>query len=482
VASVVAGMTTGRTLLCLEQLAWDHRLRVTTVRMRRCGPHAPSVIANTLVVGHLGLTVRLLDFNLATTPHVHRSQCACDCHPGSASDFRALAEFEQAVGADWVFTSDADVDLYRDAYSPFAGEPEELVASSAVAPASTEQVQQIVRIANRYRVPLYTISTGKNLGYGGSAPTLSGSVVLDLKRMNRILEVNEDNAYALVEPGVSYFDLYRYSRSASRVWIGVPIPAGAVCSATRSTAAAATRRRITVASVPLQHESCCNAAAARCGDPERDLAVPRPGVRGRTASSQETRGRDQDGFLADARPGLPARDGVGAAIRRSQAARQALSTSEQRITSGFRSRIAAARLSARRQVQLWNNAVRPRWTMLTENCWRRQAAIRRARSYALAKRCRTGGCGSVSRAAEVIDAQWRARSGIFAHRRCAVRHRGPPRVARRSGDHHALSRTRVRRAVAARVLDRRSLGIQPDTVRRAHVVLAGAAAHGRSDH
>ena len=39
--------------------------------------------------------------------------------------------------------------------------------------------------------------------------TYSGSVVLDLKRMNRVLEVNERNAYALVEPGVSYFDLYR---------------------------------------------------------------------------------------------------------------------------------------------------------------------------------------------------------------------------------------------------------------------------------
>jgi len=137
----------------------------------------------------------------------------------------ALAEFERVVGPDWVFTSDADVDLYRDAYSPFGGEPEELVASSAVAPASTEQVQQIVRIANRYRVPLYPISTGKNLGYGGSAPTLSGSVVLDLKRMNRIIEVNEANAYALVEPGVSYFDLYRYIKERDlKVWIDCPDP------------------------------------------------------------------------------------------------------------------------------------------------------------------------------------------------------------------------------------------------------------------
>ena len=137
----------------------------------------------------------------------------------------ALTEFEQVVGHDWLFTSDEDLDLYRDAFSPFMNEPEERTASAALAPTTVEQVQQIVRIANRYRVPLYTISTGKNLGYGGSAPAYSGSVVLDLKRMNRIIEVNEKNAYALVEPGVSYFDLYRYIQEHQlKVWIDCPDP------------------------------------------------------------------------------------------------------------------------------------------------------------------------------------------------------------------------------------------------------------------
>jgi (+)-pinoresinol hydroxylase len=147
--------------------------------------------------------------------------------PGVAqSDFAlALAEFEKVVGSQWVFTSDADLDLYRDAYSPFFSEPEERIASAAVAPSATEEVQQIVRIANRYRIPLYAISTGRNLGYGGSAPAFSGCVVVDLKRMNRIIEVNEANAFALVEPGVSYFDLYRYIREHKlNVWIDCPDP------------------------------------------------------------------------------------------------------------------------------------------------------------------------------------------------------------------------------------------------------------------
>ena len=137
----------------------------------------------------------------------------------------AVKAWRLAVGPDWVFTEAADVALYRDAYSPFYGEPEERVASAAVAPASLEQVQAVVRAANEHRVPLYPISTGRNLAYGGSAPVHSGSGVLDLKRMNRVVEVNERNAYALVEPGVSYFDLYNHIQNAKLdVWIDPPDP------------------------------------------------------------------------------------------------------------------------------------------------------------------------------------------------------------------------------------------------------------------
>jgi len=144
----------------------------------------------------------------------------------SPTDFNAaLAAWRQSVGAEWVFTSDADIALYRDAYSPYFGEPEDRVASAAVAPATLEQVQAVVRAANQHGIPLYPISTGRNLAYGGAAPVYSGSVVLDLKRMNRVLEVSGRNAYALVEPGVSYFDLYDHvTKAGLDVWIDPPDP------------------------------------------------------------------------------------------------------------------------------------------------------------------------------------------------------------------------------------------------------------------
>ncbi|MBM7061036.1 FAD-binding oxidoreductase [Pseudomonas sp. UL073] len=136
-----------------------------------------------------------------------------------------MNEFKRIVGDQWVYTSEEDLRLYRDAYSPYLGEAEERIASAAVAPDGVEQVQAIVRAANRFKIPLYPISTGKNLGYGGSAPAYSGSVVLDLKRMNRVLEVNEKQAFCLVEPGVSYFDLYRHLEEHKiKLWMDIPDP------------------------------------------------------------------------------------------------------------------------------------------------------------------------------------------------------------------------------------------------------------------
>ena len=147
--------------------------------------------------------------------------------PGvSAEQFAAAVRmFEEAVGKEWVFTSDEDLTPYRDSYSTVWETPDERLAAGAVAPSSVEQVQAVVRIANRYRVPLFPISTGKNFGYGGPSPNLAGSVIVDLKRMNRVLEVDEDRHFALVEAGVSYFDLYRYIEERGlKVWIDCPDP------------------------------------------------------------------------------------------------------------------------------------------------------------------------------------------------------------------------------------------------------------------
>ena len=69
------------------------------------------------------------------------------------------------------------------------------------------QVQGILKVANQFRIPLWPISRGKNFGYGGASPRMPGTVMLDLGRMNRIIEVNEAQGYCIVEPGVGFFDM-----------------------------------------------------------------------------------------------------------------------------------------------------------------------------------------------------------------------------------------------------------------------------------
>ncbi|GAJ96537.1 FAD-binding oxidoreductase [Rhizobium rhizogenes] len=144
----------------------------------------------------------------------------------SAAEFSsAIHKFRNIIGSDRVYVSDEDVALYRDAYSPLWGEADELVASAALAPITVEEVQAIVLVANEHKIPLYPISTGKNLGYGGSAPNLSGSVIIDMVRMNKVIEVDDRRNYCIVEPGVTYFDLYNYTMANDKkVIVDVPDP------------------------------------------------------------------------------------------------------------------------------------------------------------------------------------------------------------------------------------------------------------------
>lgn len=117
---------------------------------------------------------------------------------------------------------------------------EELVASAVVYTSSTEEVQKIVLWANKYSIPIFPISMGRNrkwiqhlqysnlttvVGYGGAAPRVRGSVVIDLgKRMNKILDINPDDYTCLLEPGVSFYALYEaiQAKGFDHMWIDVP--------------------------------------------------------------------------------------------------------------------------------------------------------------------------------------------------------------------------------------------------------------------
>jgi len=89
-----------------------------------------------------------------------------------------------------------------EAYQPNVSGLRRLIPA-AVHPTTTDQVAAIARAASRWGVALYPISKGRNWGFGSRLPVRSGSVVLDLGRMNRIRRIDDVHGCATIEPGVT---------------------------------------------------------------------------------------------------------------------------------------------------------------------------------------------------------------------------------------------------------------------------------------
>jgi glycolate oxidase len=112
----------------------------------------------------------------------------------------AYRDLEEAVGEENVTREEAMLDSY--AWQPFLNMTTELWTrrpGAVVLPGSTAEVQAVVRACNRHRLRFKALSTG----WGAhNAPTFDDVVVLDLRRMNRILELDEENMFAVVQPYV----------------------------------------------------------------------------------------------------------------------------------------------------------------------------------------------------------------------------------------------------------------------------------------
>ncbi|MBZ6078221.1 FAD-binding oxidoreductase [Microvirga puerhi] len=116
-----------------------------------------------------------------------------------------FAEIETALGPAGVNRAPATLRRYAENTMPGG----DRIPAGVVYPASTADVRAIVRAANRHGVPLYPVSTGNNIGLGSRSAVHPSQVIVDLgHRMNRIIEVDEKLAFAVVEPGVSYQAMY----------------------------------------------------------------------------------------------------------------------------------------------------------------------------------------------------------------------------------------------------------------------------------
>jgi len=105
------------------------------------------------------------------------------------------------VGEAHITAAREDLDAYSTDQSFAIGRPPQYV----VFPENAQEIGEIARLANEYRMPIVPKSSSIGL-YGGALPT-EGGILLNLKRMNRIIEVNERNWYAVIEPGVTFQQL-----------------------------------------------------------------------------------------------------------------------------------------------------------------------------------------------------------------------------------------------------------------------------------
>jgi len=127
----------------------------------------------------------------------------------------ACMEWVHAIGSQYVITS---LEELREAGTATFSTAQ--VIPAILRPGTREEVQACVRIANLHRVALYPISSGKNWGYGSRVPAADNCVLLDLGRMNRIVDFSEDLAYVTVEPGVTQRQLFEFLRDRkSGLWM-----------------------------------------------------------------------------------------------------------------------------------------------------------------------------------------------------------------------------------------------------------------------
>jgi glycolate oxidase len=134
-----------------------------------------------------------------------------------------IAELRAAVGEAGLITGRSQLQTYEcDGLTNFR-----VLPGAVVLPRSTAEVQAVVRVCARHKIPF--VSRGAGTGLSGGALPSEGGVVISLARMNRILEVDLANRYVVVEPGV--INAHVTQRVASNGYFYAPDPSSqSVCT------------------------------------------------------------------------------------------------------------------------------------------------------------------------------------------------------------------------------------------------------------
>lgn len=117
-----------------------------------------------------------------------------------ALDPKAHRAIESLLGNQGVLIDPVDRKLYE-----YDGGVHMSIPDIVVFPRTTEEVVGLVKIAAEYKLPL--VGRGAGTGLSGGAIALSGGMMISFARMNQILEIDIENEFALVQPGVVNLDV-----------------------------------------------------------------------------------------------------------------------------------------------------------------------------------------------------------------------------------------------------------------------------------
>lgn len=132
-----------------------------------------------------------------------------------------LEALRKAVGAEYVMTDSETLDKYKtdEETDPHYHHLPEVV----VMPANTEEVAAVMKIANEFDVPVTPRSAGTSVSCG--AVPVCGGIVLLMERMDKILELNQEGMYMVVEAGARTLEIQEYANKEGFLYAGDPCSA-----------------------------------------------------------------------------------------------------------------------------------------------------------------------------------------------------------------------------------------------------------------
>lgn len=107
-----------------------------------------------------------------------------------------LSSLKKIIGDEFVINDEYNLEIYSKDYTEDFRFPPEVI----VKPETPEQISEIIKLANQFKIPVYPRGGGTGLS-GGALPVLGG-ICLSMERFNKILELDELNFQAIVQPGV----------------------------------------------------------------------------------------------------------------------------------------------------------------------------------------------------------------------------------------------------------------------------------------